>query len=353
MRFARPAAAAAGSALLAAAVSGAGAVAPAVGTAAGSAGSLAAIVSVRPGIVHALAAQPVPPTTAFCERRFKIACYLPRQIQRAYHLPALFRKGVDGKGQTIVIVDSFGSPTVRRDLSGVRRRGRPAGAALAAGHPAGREGTPLPSDLEPGGLGRRDRPGRRVRPHDGAGRPDPARRDPDLGERGHDRVSADRQGRGVRDQSPPRRRDQPELQRHRADLPVPEIADRSARRLPRRGPARGDRARRLGRQRRRRREVQPGHLLPAPGDVMAGQRPAGHRRRRHPAASHRGRPAYPARHRLERHLQRADEPVHRRQPGAGAAGGRRRQVGHLPPSRVTRMACGPSSAAAAACRTSR
>jgi subtilase family serine protease len=139
MRFARPAVAAAGSALLAAAVSGAGAVAPAVGTAAGSAGSLAAIVSVRPGIVHALAAQPVPPTTAFCERRFKIACYLPRQIQRAYHLPALFRKGVDGKGQTIVIVDSFGSPTVRRDLRVFdAAAGLPAPPSLRVIQPAGR-----------------------------------------------------------------------------------------------------------------------------------------------------------------------------------------------------------------------
>ena len=157
MRFARPAAAAAGSALLAAAVSGAGAVAPAVGTAAGSAGSLAAIVSIRPGIVHALAAQPVPPTTAFCERRFKIACYLPRQIQRAYHLPALFRKGVDGKGQTIVIVDSFGSPTVRRDLRVFdAAAGLPAPPSLRVIQPAGKVPRYRPTSNRAGWAGETD-----------------------------------------------------------------------------------------------------------------------------------------------------------------------------------------------------
>ena len=157
MRLARPAAAAAGSALLAAAVSGAGAVAPAVGTAAGSAGSLAAIVSVRPGIVHALAAQPVPPTTAFCERRFKIACYLPRQIQRAYHLPALFRKGVDGQGQTIVIVDSFGSPTVRRDLRVFdAAAGLPAPPSLRVIQPAGKVPRYRPTSNRAGWAGETD-----------------------------------------------------------------------------------------------------------------------------------------------------------------------------------------------------
>ena len=39
-----------------------------------------------------------------------------RQIQRAYDLPALYARGLDGRGRTIVIVDSFGSPTIRHDL---------------------------------------------------------------------------------------------------------------------------------------------------------------------------------------------------------------------------------------------
>ena len=154
MRLARPAAAAAGSALLAAAVSGAGAVAPAV---APPAGSLAAIVAIRPGIVHALGAQPLPPTTAFCEKKFKIACYLPKQIQRAYHLPALFRKGVDGKGQTIVIVDSYGSPTVRRDLRVFdAASGIPAPPSLRVIQPAGKVAAYRPTSNRAGWAGETD-----------------------------------------------------------------------------------------------------------------------------------------------------------------------------------------------------
>ena len=39
------------------------------------------------------------------------------QIRTAYHLPALYAKGITGKGKTIVIVDSFGSPTIKADLA--------------------------------------------------------------------------------------------------------------------------------------------------------------------------------------------------------------------------------------------
>ena len=58
-----------------------------------------------------------PPTTSVCEQQFKIACYQPAQLQQAYGLPSLLRSGITGSGQTIVIVDSFGSPTVGRDLA--------------------------------------------------------------------------------------------------------------------------------------------------------------------------------------------------------------------------------------------
>jgi len=57
-----------------------------------------------------------PPSTASCERSYRIACYSPSQLRRAYRLPGLLSEGITGHGQTIVIVDSFGSPTVRRDL---------------------------------------------------------------------------------------------------------------------------------------------------------------------------------------------------------------------------------------------
>jgi hypothetical protein len=43
--------------------------------------------------------------------------YDPAQLQAAYDVRPLFRRGVDGKGQTIVIVDAFGSPTITSDLA--------------------------------------------------------------------------------------------------------------------------------------------------------------------------------------------------------------------------------------------
>lgn len=57
---------------------------------------------------------PGPPTS--CQNSYGLDCYSPRQIQRAYDLPSLYARGLDGQGRTIVIVDSFGSPTIRHDL---------------------------------------------------------------------------------------------------------------------------------------------------------------------------------------------------------------------------------------------
>ena len=74
-------------------------------------------VTVRPGVQHVGRVRPNPPTTASCRKDYKVACYQPAQIQQAYHLPALYAEGVTGRGTTIVIVDSFGSPTIRGDLS--------------------------------------------------------------------------------------------------------------------------------------------------------------------------------------------------------------------------------------------
>jgi subtilase family serine protease len=136
MRLARPAVAAVS--LLAAAVTGAGAVA--VAGQGRPAGDAAGIVAIQPGVIHVLTgALPAPPSTAFCERHYHIACYRPAQIQRAYHLPRLYRQGVTGRGQTIVIVDSFGSPTVRRDLSRFdQATGLPAPPSLKIIQPAGK-----------------------------------------------------------------------------------------------------------------------------------------------------------------------------------------------------------------------
>ena len=75
------------------------------------------LVHIHPTATHVGFAQAAPPTTAQCESQFQIACYGAPQIQQAYDLPALFKKGTEGQGQTIAIVDSFGSPTIQADLN--------------------------------------------------------------------------------------------------------------------------------------------------------------------------------------------------------------------------------------------
>ncbi len=73
-------------------------------------------VLISPGVGHMGGRSAGPPTTAFCEHTYHIACYSPIQLQRAYQLRRLLSHGITGSGQTIVIVNSFGSPTVRHDL---------------------------------------------------------------------------------------------------------------------------------------------------------------------------------------------------------------------------------------------
>ncbi|WEB41409.1 S53 family peptidase [Streptomyces yunnanensis] len=55
-------------------------------------------------------------TTGQCQAKWQISCYTPNQLRQAYDLNPLYRAGVTGKGRTIVIVDSFGSPTIQHDL---------------------------------------------------------------------------------------------------------------------------------------------------------------------------------------------------------------------------------------------
>ena len=87
------------------------------------AGATAAVAAAPVQVVpfatgHILAAGKMsqPPTTAQCETKFGIACYEPSQLQRAYNLAPLFAKGIEGRGETIVIVDAFGSPSIASDL---------------------------------------------------------------------------------------------------------------------------------------------------------------------------------------------------------------------------------------------
>jgi subtilase family serine protease len=57
-----------------------------------------------------------PPTTTFCLSHFGVRCYGPTQIETAYNTGPLYAHGINGAGETIVIVDAFGAPTIRAEL---------------------------------------------------------------------------------------------------------------------------------------------------------------------------------------------------------------------------------------------
>ena len=99
--------------------------APGVGAARGASGrvgaarSLAAVTPPVPaviGLVNARVQQPAPQPTSKCLTSFGVYCYTPVQYRQAYDLNGLYSDGITGKGRTIVIVDSFGSPTIRNDI---------------------------------------------------------------------------------------------------------------------------------------------------------------------------------------------------------------------------------------------
>jgi subtilase family serine protease len=62
-----------------------------------------------------LSAGTTPPTEAQC---FSVGrrCFTPASMQASYNLGPLYTRGLTGAGQTIVIVDSFGSDSIRNDL---------------------------------------------------------------------------------------------------------------------------------------------------------------------------------------------------------------------------------------------
>jgi subtilase family serine protease len=75
-------------------------------------------LAVNPDVIRVpRAASAAPPSTADCEAADSVACYVPDQIRTAYNLPALYARGGTGKGVTIMIVDPFGSPTIKADLA--------------------------------------------------------------------------------------------------------------------------------------------------------------------------------------------------------------------------------------------
>ncbi|MFD9593547.1 S8 family serine peptidase [Kitasatospora sp. NPDC059973] len=75
-------------------------------------------VHVRPASTGHISAvgRDAPLPTSQCVSQIGIHCYSPLQYRTAYNLDPLYREGITGKGRTIVIVDSFGSPTIQHDL---------------------------------------------------------------------------------------------------------------------------------------------------------------------------------------------------------------------------------------------
>jgi subtilase family serine protease len=79
--------------------------------------TVVATVSIEPGALSLLASTSQPPTQSQCVATFTVPCYVPAQLQTAYNEQPLFQRGITGKGQTIVLVDAFGSPSIVSDLS--------------------------------------------------------------------------------------------------------------------------------------------------------------------------------------------------------------------------------------------
>jgi subtilase family serine protease len=117
----------------------AGAIALISGLLTAGAPTVAAIVSVQPASIRSqLASTTQPPTEAQCVASFTVPCYDPAQMQTAYNVGPLFAHGITGRGQTIVIVDSFGSPTIQSDLATFDKQfGLPAPPSFRIIQPAG------------------------------------------------------------------------------------------------------------------------------------------------------------------------------------------------------------------------
>lgn len=57
-----------------------------------------------------------PPTNAECLTDYGVPCYGPHDIRTAYGMNSLINAGYTGAGETIVIIESYGSPTLAADL---------------------------------------------------------------------------------------------------------------------------------------------------------------------------------------------------------------------------------------------
>jgi subtilase family serine protease len=84
------------------------------GAAAGTGDSTAITYVANPPVRFAFARAPASgfPSPSQCVQRYGLACYTPDEVRAAYDVPG----GLSGAGQTIVIVDAYGSPTIVNDL---------------------------------------------------------------------------------------------------------------------------------------------------------------------------------------------------------------------------------------------
>lgn len=64
---------------------------------------------------------PAPVSTTDCQADFGINCYTPVQYRVHYDLNPLYRQGVTGRGETIVIVNSYGFSGIGQELSAFDR----------------------------------------------------------------------------------------------------------------------------------------------------------------------------------------------------------------------------------------
>jgi subtilase family serine protease len=100
--------------------------------------SSAPAIAVEPGAIHPMAVMPTP-SQAHCVAQLHYHCLTPEQVEAAYDLGPLYARGVTGKGETIVIVDAFGSPTIKHDLAVFDQRfGLPAPPSFTIIAPSGK-----------------------------------------------------------------------------------------------------------------------------------------------------------------------------------------------------------------------
>src|SRR5579863_1359009 len=110
-------------------------------------------IVVKSGVVHPTGGLSTP-SQANCVESGFYHCLTPEQVETAYNLTPLYRHGVTGKGETIVIVDSFGSPTVMKDLAVFDRQFKlPAPPAFRIIAPAGKIPKWNPDDSDMTGWG--------------------------------------------------------------------------------------------------------------------------------------------------------------------------------------------------------